>query len=89
VQRLKSEGYIIISIEQADESVMLNDYKVDFLQNKYALIFGNEVEGVSEQIVTLSDVCIEIPQFGTKHSLNIAVSVWMVTWEFCRMKNKR
>jgi 23S rRNA (guanosine2251-2'-O)-methyltransferase len=89
VQRLKSEGYIIISIEQADESVMLNDYKVDFLQNKYALIFGNEVEGVSEQIVTLSDVCIEIPQFGTKHSLNIAVSVGMVTWEFCRMKNKR
>jgi tRNA G18 (ribose-2'-O)-methylase SpoU len=87
IQQLKAKGYKVISIEQADESIMLNEFKVDFTENKYALVFGNEVEGVAEDAVAISDYCIEIPQFGTKHSLNIAVSVGMVIWEFCRNKN--
>jgi 23S rRNA (guanosine2251-2'-O)-methyltransferase len=86
IKQLKEKGFTIISIEQADKSISLNDFTIDFTKNKYALIFGNEVEGVSEEAVADSDSCIEIPQFGTKHSLNIAVSVGMVIWEFCRGK---
>jgi 23S rRNA (guanosine2251-2'-O)-methyltransferase len=86
IHQLKAKGYKVISIEQADKSIMLNQFKIDFSENKYALIFGNEVEGVSEDVVAISDYCIEIPQFGTKHSLNIAVSAGMVIWEFCRKR---
>ncbi len=85
VQQLKSQGYIIIAVEQTDESVLLQNFQPDFSSKKYALVFGNEVEGVQEAVVTLSDYCIEIPQLGTKHSLNIAVSVGMLVWEFCRI----
>ena len=89
VTQLKQAGYIIISVEQANESVLLQNFQPDFSDKKYALVFGNEVEGVQEAVVTLSDFCIEIPQFGTKHSLNIAVSVGMVVWEFCKMLKQK
>ena len=81
IQELKAEGYYIISIEQAEKTVKLNDFapKKD---NKYALIFGNEIKGVEQEIVTASDAVIEIPQYGTKHSLNISVSTGIVIWDF-------
>lgn len=80
-KKLKSEGYKIISIEQVENSLMLNDFKPK-KDEKYAFVFGNEVSGVEQQIVDLSDFCIEIPQFGTKHSLNISVSVGVVIWDY-------
>lgn len=79
--RLKSNGYQLISIEQADKSVKLNDFE-PIKHQKYALIFGNEVFGVKENVVKDSDLVIEIPQQGTKHSLNISVSVGVVLWDF-------
>lgn len=83
VETLKSEGYKIIAIEQAEESINLEDYMIDN-NEKTALIFGNEVDGVSEEIMQLADACIEIPQYGTKHSLNISVSAGIVIWEISR-----
>lgn len=83
VETLKSEGYKIIAIEQAEESINLEDFSVDN-NEKTALIFGNEVDGVSEEIMQLADACIEIPQYGTKHSLNISVSAGIVIWEISR-----
>jgi len=86
VTELKEEGYHIHSIEQVEKSVMLQDFtpKSD---EKYALVFGNEVKGVQQKIVDASDGCIEIPQFGTKHSFNISVTAGMVIWEiFKKMK---
>ncbi len=80
ISELKKENYIIASVEQAENSVSLVDFNID--QNKkYALIFGNEVKGVSQQIVSASDYCIEIPQFGTKHSFNISISAAIVLWD--------
>jgi tRNA G18 (ribose-2'-O)-methylase SpoU len=84
VLQLKKQGYHIVSVEQTDQSIMLQDFYADFIKEKYALVFGNEMEGVSEKVIASSDFSIEIPQFGTKHSLNIAVSAGMVIWEFCR-----
>ena len=81
VEQLRSDGYTIIAIEQAENSIMLNDFEAD-KSKKYALIFGNEVNGVSEEVMQLIDACIEIPQFGTKHSFNIVVSAGIVLWDF-------
>jgi len=81
IKDLKSLDYKIIAIEQAENSVMLSNYKPD-LSEKYALIFGNEVQGVSDEAMKLIDTCIEIPQFGTKHSFNIVVSAGIVLWDF-------
>ena len=81
VQQLRSEGYIIVSVEQADDSVMLNQFTPD-RDKKYAFVFGNEVFGVSEDVVAASDIVLEIPQFGTKHSLNISVSMGIVIWDY-------
>lgn len=78
---LRDEGYLIAGIEQTDESVFLNAFRPD-PGTSYALIFGNEVEGLSEQILPLLDMSLEIPQFGTKHSLNVAVSGGIVLWHF-------
>jgi len=78
---LKAEGYIIIAIEQAENSTMLNEYAPSE-NEKYALVFGNEVNGVSDDVMTMADGCIEIPQFGTKHSFNIVVSAGIVLWDF-------
>ena len=79
IEELKTEGWIIVSVEQATNSVMLNDFKpVD--NQKYAFIFGNEVDGVNEDVIDNSDVILEIPQFGTKHSFNVSVSMGIVLW---------
>ena len=80
VKKLKKEDYKIISIEQTEQATMLQDFNTEN-NIKYAVIFGNEVKGVQQEIVDLSDYCIEIPQFGTKHSLNISVSTGIVIWE--------
>ena len=80
-KELKNDGYTIIAIEQAENSTMLNNYDPDN-SKKYALIFGNEVNGVSDEAMKLIDTCIEIPQFGTKHSFNIVVSAGIVLWDF-------
>ena len=85
IERLKSEKVIIASIEQAENATMLNDFQPEPNQ-KYALIFGNEVKGVAQNVVSASDVILEIPQFGTKHSLNISVSCGVVVWDvFCKL----
>ena len=86
VAELKTSGVHIISIEQAEQAVMLNNFTPD-KNIKYAIIFGNEVKGVSQEVVDASDTVIEIPQFGTKHSLNISVSTGVVIWDlFSKMK---
>lgn len=85
VDKLKSENIKICAIEQAENATMLNNFK-PLPQTTYALVFGNEVKGVSQNVVSASDVVIEIPQFGTKHSLNISVSCGMVVWDlFCKL----
>ena len=80
VLELQKEQTIVASIEQTEQSVMLNDFKPG-VEKKLALVFGNEVKGVQQAVVSASDVCIEIPQLGTKHSLNIAVSCGVVLWD--------
>ena len=77
---LRQKGYQIIAVEQAQNSIQLNDFKIA-TDKKYALIFGNEVNGVSDEAMALIDYCIEIPQFGTKHSFNIVVSAGIVLWD--------
>ncbi|MCC8427051.1 RNA methyltransferase [Mucilaginibacter sp. UR6-11] len=81
VNQLRADGYRIIAIEQAENSIMLNEFTPD-KNAKYALIFGNEVNGVSDEVMQIIDTCIEIPQFGTKHSFNIVVSAGIVLWDF-------
>jgi 23S rRNA (guanosine2251-2'-O)-methyltransferase len=81
IDYLRSEGYRIIAIEQAENSIMLNTFN-PLPTEKYALIFGNEVNGVSDEVMQKIDTCIEIPQFGTKHSFNIVVSAGIVLWDF-------
>ena len=81
VLNLKQLGYKILAIEQAQGSVMLNNYTINKNQ-KYALILGNEVNGVQQKVIDLCDNCLEIPQFGTKHSLNVSVAAGIVLWEF-------
>lgn len=80
VEKLKQEGYKVYSIEQTEKSVSLPDFKIE-KNTKYAVVFGHEVKGVSQSVVDLSDGVIEIPQFGTKHSLNISVSAGIVIWD--------
>ena len=80
VCKLKEEGIIIASIEQAEGSISLERFSPE-PGRKIACIFGNEVFGVDQQVVSTSDVCLEIPQYGTKHSLNIAVSIGIVIWD--------
>ena len=87
VSRLKDDGYTIVSVEQTVGSVSLESFVPD--GGKYALIFGNEVDGVSQDVVDASDFSLEIPQFGTKHSLNVSVAVGVVLWHFtCARLNK-
>lgn len=78
---LKEDGYILCAIEQATGSVLLNDFEVDN-SLRYAVVAGNEVKGVSQSVVDLCDYCIEIPQYGTKHSLNVSVATGLVIWDF-------
>lgn len=79
VKRLKDEGYTVLSVEQTVNSVMLDKFKPE-TGRKYALVFGNEVDGVQQEVVDASDGVLEIPQYGTKHSLNISVSAGIVLW---------
>jgi len=80
ISELKGKGYKIIALEQTDESVVLQNLHIESDQ-RYALIFGHEVNGVDQEILNKCDLCAEIPQFGTKHSFNIAISVGIVLWE--------
>jgi len=80
VNHLKKEGFEILSVEQAEHSTPLQNFKFH-RDSKVALVFGNEVNGVSEVVMEVVDACLEVPQFGTKHSLNIAVCVGIVVWE--------
>ena len=80
VEELKGKGYKVYAIEQAESSQMLNDFQPES-GDKLAIVFGNEVKGVGQDVINLSDGVIEIPQLGTKHSLNIAVSVGLVIWD--------
>jgi len=80
VAALKAEGYVILAVEQAEESVMLPEFTI-VSDTKYALVFGNEVNGVGEEVMEMVDYCLEVPQFGTKHSLNISVCIGVVVWD--------
>lgn len=80
---LRKDGYTICSIEQTEETVFLQNIH-ELEAEKFALVFGNEVNGVNQEVVNLSDKVIEIPQFGTKHSLNVSVCAGIVLWEFCK-----
>ena len=80
INKLKAEGYKILSVEQAEDSTSLETVKIN-LDEKFALIFGNEVKGVSQDVVSASDACLEIPQLGTKHSFNISVTIGIVLWQ--------
>ncbi len=79
-RQLKNQGIDILAIEQADQSINLDLFQPD-PSKKYCLVFGHEVKGVRPDIITTADACIEIPQFGTKHSLNIAVGIGVVVWD--------
>lgn len=81
LSELKSNDYIISSIEQAENSVFLNEFEIDKTK-KYALILGNEVDGVEQDTINKSDFCIEIPQLGTKHSLNVSICGGITMWHF-------
>ena len=86
INALKKEDISIISIEQAENSIKLNEF-VPLKDKTYALVFGNEVKGVQQEVVSLSDNVVEIPQYGTKHSLNISVSAGVVIWDvFSKLK---
>jgi len=86
VKKLQSQNVKVIAIEQAENAIMLIDFTPE-PQITYALVFGNEVKGVSQGVVSASDMTIEIPQFGTKHSLNISVSAGVVIWDvFSKLK---
>jgi tRNA G18 (ribose-2'-O)-methylase SpoU len=81
VKNLRSQGVFVVSIEQAESAISLQDFSVQ-QETTYALVFGNEVKGVQQDVVSISDAVVEIPQYGTKHSLNISVSVGVVVWDF-------
>lgn len=81
IQQYHDQGYTICSIEQVEGAYMLDELKLDITQ-KYVVVLGNEVKGVQQQVVSNSDLCIEIPQFGTKHSLNVSVTAGIVIWDF-------
>jgi 23S rRNA (guanosine2251-2'-O)-methyltransferase len=79
VADLKKDGFTVYAVEQAENSIMLD--KINLPEGKIALVFGNEVNGVEQNVIDASSGCIEIPQYGTKHSINLAVSVGIVVWE--------
>lgn len=88
VEQLHRDGYFVYSIEQVQGSTKLQNLKLNASQapmtSQTAIIFGNEVKGVKQSVVDMSDGCLEIPQFGTKHSLNVSVTAGIVIWEFAR-----
>lgn len=90
VNELHAEGYTVLAIEQCEGSTMLDHLVLD-PNKKYAIVMGNEVKGVQQEVVDMCDGCIEIPQYGTKHSLNVSVTTGIVLWEFANkmMKDKK
>ena len=89
LNELRAQGYEIVSVEQAENSTMLQDFKV-VDGRKYAFVFGNEVHGVADDVITASDICLEIPQYGTKHSFNVSVTCGIVLWDVVKqMRFKR
>ena len=80
VDNLRNEGYTVYSVEQAEGSIMLNELTLD-RTGKYAIVMGNEVKGVQQEVIDHSHGCIEIPQYGTKHSLNVSVTTGIVIWD--------
>lgn len=80
IQQLKADNISVYAVEQVEHSIMLHDFQVA-TDHKYALVFGNEVKGVAQEAIHLCDGVIEIPQLGTKHSLNISVSAGIVVWD--------
>ncbi len=80
VDELKKQNYVIYSVEQAEGSTLLNELELDKTK-KYAIVLGNEVDGVQQSVIDQSDGCIEIPQYGTKHSLNVSVASGIVIWD--------
>ena len=78
---LRKEGYTIMAVEQCEGSTMLNNFIPD-RNKKYAVVMGNEVKGVQQSVVDMCDGCLEIPQFGTKHSMNVSVTAGMIIWDF-------
>lgn len=87
VEELHGEGYTVLAIEQCEGSTLLDEYKPE-PERKYALVLGNEVKGVKQEVVDMCDGCIEIPQYGTKHSLNVSVTAGIVLWEFAYKMRK-
>lgn len=81
IGEVKDKGYKIVSLEQTTASISLVSFSPE-INTGYAMVFGNEVKGVIQEVIDISDVCVEIPQFGTKHSFNIAVSAGIVLWDF-------
>lgn len=81
INSLKKDNFIVYAIEQAEGSVMLPELSLDS-NKKYAVVLGNEVKGVQQSVIDMCDGCIEIPQFGTKHSLNVSVTAGIIIWEF-------
>ena len=88
VATLRSEGYTLLAIEQCEGSTMLQEFQPDIEKN-YAVILGNEVKGVQQEVVDSCDGCLEIPQFGTKHSMNVSVTAGIVIWHFANTKMSR
>ena len=84
VEQLKSRGYTVVAVEQAEGSVKAPIELPDEDTGKYALVLGNEVKGVAQEVVDLCDECLEIPQYGTKHSMNVSVTAGIVIWEFAK-----
>ncbi|MDR0691851.1 MAG: RNA methyltransferase [Prevotellaceae bacterium] len=80
ITRLREKGYTLIAVEQVEHGVLLHNFQPQ-KDKKYALIFGNEVKGVQQQVVDACDISLEIPQQGTKHSLNVSVSIGVVLWD--------
>jgi 23S rRNA (guanosine2251-2'-O)-methyltransferase len=87
IPRLKEENYKVLSIEQVEGSSDMTEFEI-LKDQKYAIILGNEVDGVQQSVINLSDGCLEIPQDGTKHSLNVSVCAGIVLWEFFRFLRK-
>lgn len=81
VTELKQNGYTVLAVEQVENSLSLSDFRPE-PSKKYAFVFGNEVFGVNDAVIALTDHCLEIPQFGTKHSLNISVTVGIICWDY-------
>ena len=83
VERLRAEGYIVLAVEQVEGSLKLDTFRLD-PSRRYALVMGNEVRGVRQDVVDATDQALEIPQYGTKHSMNVSVTAGIVMWEFAR-----